>query len=109
MSAAAFQSRSCKDFFFLRSVFDADFNFQIHDIAEELAICHGAADTLAVADAFARYAALREGTELRDRLDQYLVDCVDQKSSRKTGLLPPHSSMCVINGRAGAWRREASF
>jgi class I lanthipeptide synthase len=59
-------------------VFDADFNFHIHDISEELAICHGAAGTLAVADAFARYAALREAAELRDQLNQYLLDRVDQ-------------------------------
>jgi hypothetical protein len=59
-------------------VFDADFHFHIHDISEELAICHGAAGTLAVADAFARYAGLSEAAELRDRLDQYLVERIDQ-------------------------------
>jgi hypothetical protein len=59
-------------------VFDADFSFHIHDTSEELAICHGAAGTLSVADAFARYAALREAAELRDYLDAYLLDRVDQ-------------------------------
>jgi hypothetical protein len=59
-------------------VFDTDFCFPIDDINEELAICHGVAGTLAVADAFARHAALREAAELRDQLDQYLLDRVDQ-------------------------------
>jgi hypothetical protein len=59
-------------------VFNADYNFHIYDISEELAICHGAAGTLAVADAFARYAALREAAELRDELNQFLLDRLGQ-------------------------------
>ncbi len=51
-------------------VFDTDFSFPIDDIAEELAVCHGVAGTLAVADAFARYASLQEAALLRDELEQ---------------------------------------
>jgi hypothetical protein len=55
-------------------VFDADFHFPIYDVAEEIGMCHGAAGTLAVADAFARHAGLSEAAELRDELDRYLLD-----------------------------------
>jgi lantibiotic biosynthesis protein len=91
-------------------VFDADFHFHIYDIAEELAICHGAAGTLAVADAFARHAALREAAELRDELDQYLLERVDQIAdiartdmtllSGAGGIV---SAMLSVRGGARSW------
>lgn len=59
-------------------VFDVDYHIDNHDIGEALAVCHGAAGTLAVADAFARHASLSEAASLRDDLDQYLLDRVDQ-------------------------------
>jgi len=58
-------------------VFDAAYHFDRDAISEELGICHGAAGTLAVADAFARHASLREAASLRDYLDRYLLDRVD--------------------------------
>lgn len=76
-------------------VFDADCHFHIHDISEELAICHGAAGTLAVADAFVRYAALREAAELRDELDQYLLDRADQIADIA------RTDMTVLGGSGG--------
>jgi hypothetical protein len=76
-------------------VFNIDFSFPIHDIAEELAICHGVAGTLAVADAFARYAGLREAANLRGRLDQYLVDRVDQIADIAS------TDMTILNGASG--------
>lgn len=91
-------------------VFEPDFSFHIYDIAEELAICHGVAGTLAVADAFARYAALREAAELRNQLDQYLLDRVDQIAdiartdmtvlSGAGGIL---SVMLTVRGGARSW------
>lgn len=91
-------------------VFDADFNFHIHDITEELAICHGAAGTLAVADAFARYAALREAAELRDELDQYLLARVDQIAdiaktdmTMLSGAAGIVSVMLSVHGGARSW------
>lgn len=45
---------------------------------EHLAVCHGAAGTLAVADAFARHAGLPEAAALRDRLDRYVTDRLAQ-------------------------------
>jgi hypothetical protein len=59
-------------------VFDEDFSFPIYHASEAIAICHGAAGTLAVADAFARHASLREAAELREHLDQYLLDRIDE-------------------------------
>jgi lantibiotic biosynthesis protein len=91
-------------------VFNADCHFHIYDIAEELAICHGAAGTLAVADAFARYAALREAAELRDELYQYLLDHVDRIAdiaktdmtilSGAGGIV---SAMLSVHGGARSW------
>jgi hypothetical protein len=76
-------------------VFDADYNFHIRDVTEELAICHGAAGTLAVADAFARHAALREAAELRDDLEQYLLDRADQIADLA------RTDMTVLSGAGG--------
>jgi lantibiotic biosynthesis protein len=59
-------------------VFDAEYHLDKHDIVEELGICHGAAGTLAVADAFARHCGLDAAASLRDYLDVYLLDRVIQ-------------------------------
>jgi hypothetical protein len=58
-------------------VFDDDRFLARPDMWEALSICHGAAGTLAVADAFARHADLGEAASLRDYLDQYLMDRID--------------------------------
>ena len=76
-------------------VFDADFSFPIDDSSEELAICHGVAGTLAVADAFARYAALHEAALLRDELESHLLDRVDQIADIA------RSDMTMLSGAAG--------
>lgn len=76
-------------------VYDPDFSFYIYDVSEELAICHGAAGTLAVADVFARHAALSEAAELRDEIDQYLLDRVD----RISGIA--ETDMSILNGVGG--------
>ena len=76
-------------------VFDPDHNYHIHDITEELAICHGAAGTLAVADAFVRHAALREAAELCHELDSYLLDRVDQIADIA------RTDMTVLSGAGG--------
>jgi hypothetical protein len=59
-------------------VFDVDFHYHMYDASEELAICHGAAGTLAVADAFARHAGMSDAAALRDDLARYLLERVDQ-------------------------------
>lgn len=76
-------------------VFDADFHFPISDESERLAICHGAAGTLAVADAFVRHAAVNEAAPLRDALADYLLDHGDQI----TGL--GRTDMTMLNGAGG--------
>jgi hypothetical protein len=91
-------------------VFDHDFHFPIHDVSEKLAICHGAAGTLAVADAFARHAALPEAAKLRERLEQYLLDRIDQIADiAKTdmtilgGAGGIVSVMLTVHGGARSW------
>src|SRR6266851_2003808 len=46
-----------------------------------LAVCHGAAGVLAIADAFARHAGLSEAAALGDRLEGYLLDHSDEMAS----------------------------
>jgi lantibiotic biosynthesis protein len=91
-------------------VFHADFHYHIYDVSEELAICHGAAGTLAVADAFARHAALREAKELRDELDDHLLNRLGQIAdigrtdmtmlSGASGIL---SVMLSVHGGTRSW------
>jgi hypothetical protein len=45
---------------------------------ETLAICHGAAGTLAIADAFARHAGMPEAARLADSLEAYLLARLDE-------------------------------
>jgi hypothetical protein len=45
---------------------------------DALAFCHGAAGTLAIADAFARSAKLTEAASLADRLEAYLLARLDE-------------------------------
>lgn len=60
-----------------------------------LALCHGAAGTLAVADAFARHAGLGEAGALRDHLARYLADRAD----RVAGLAG--RDLTLLNGAGG--------
>jgi lantibiotic biosynthesis protein len=76
-------------------VFDADYHLDKHDISEELGICHGAAGTLAVADAFALHAGLADAASLRDELDQYLLDRVDQITDIA------NTDMTILSGAGG--------
>ena len=59
-------------------VFDAERFISRPSIAESLSICHGAAGTLAVADAFACHANLDKAGLLRDYLERYLLDRQDE-------------------------------
>jgi len=59
------------------AVFDDERFVARPDVGEALSICHGAAGTLAVADAFARHADLGDAASLRDHLDGYLMDRID--------------------------------
>jgi hypothetical protein len=59
-------------------VFDPDFSFWIYKVSEEIAVCHGAAGNIAVADAFARHAVLPEAAALRDELEVYLWERVEE-------------------------------
>ncbi|HWK28577.1 MAG TPA: lanthionine synthetase LanC family protein [Solirubrobacter sp.] len=76
-------------------VYDPDFSFPIHDASEELAVCHGMAGTLAVADAFARHAALPEAQALRAELAAALLD----RAGRVADIA--RTDMSVLNGAGG--------
>ncbi|WP_345027551.1 lanthionine synthetase LanC family protein [Cellulomonas oligotrophica] len=58
-------------------VFDPDLHLEAHGSAEGLAVCHGAAGTLAVADAFARHADLDAAAVLRASLLAHLARHAD--------------------------------
>jgi lantibiotic biosynthesis protein len=76
-------------------VFDADYHLDKHDVREELAICHGAAGTLAVADAFARHAGLSDAAALRDHLGLYLLDRAGEIADVAQG------DVTMLNGAGG--------
>jgi hypothetical protein len=59
-------------------VFDEDKHIDKGGPAEALSICHGAAGTLAVADAFARHARLEEASRLAQYLEGYLAARADE-------------------------------
>lgn len=64
-------------------------------LGEALGICHGAAGTLAVADAFARHAGLREAEDLRQYLTEYLLIRIQEV--RELGL----TDMTMLTGAGG--------
>jgi len=75
--------------------FDAYYHVNKDDVSEDLAICHGAAGILAVADAFARHAGLSDAASFRDDLDLYLLDRVDQIADIA------RTDMTMLNGAGG--------
>jgi len=64
-------------------------------VGEALGICHGASGTLAVADAFARHAELREAEDLRRYLVEYLMNRIQEV--RALGL----TDMTMLTGAGG--------
>jgi hypothetical protein len=59
------------------TVFDERFYVDDGPVDSALGICHGVAGTIAIADAFTRHAGLHEAAILRDRLEDYLLDRLD--------------------------------
>jgi hypothetical protein len=76
-------------------VFDEERFIARPDVGETLSICHGAAGTLAVADAFAHHTHLREAASLRNRLDNYLMNRVDEVAKLA------RADMTMLNGAGG--------
>lgn len=62
----------------LCAVWDDAFYIDRGELTDALAVCHGVAGTLAVADAFARHAGVAEAASLRDHLTGYLLDRLEQ-------------------------------
>ncbi|MGW1348720.1 lanthionine synthetase LanC family protein [Streptomyces sp. sk2.1] len=83
-------------FTILAERYDEDFHLYGDPLTDQLALCHGAAGVLAVADAFHRHARLPAAAVLRDRLAGHLGRRLP------TALAPgaPHTSL--LNGTAGA-------
>jgi hypothetical protein len=71
-------------------VFDEGRHLDPEPVDATLGVCHGAAGTLAIADAFARHAALPSAAVLRERLGGYLLDRltdVDELAVRDLSML----------------------
>jgi hypothetical protein len=64
-------------------------------LRDSLAFCHGAAGTMAVADAFARHAGLAPATVLRDRIEGVLLTRLEEIP------LLGEQSMLLLNGATG--------
>ncbi|WP_189052780.1 lanthionine synthetase LanC family protein [Longimycelium tulufanense] len=75
--------------------YDESFHLFGDTASDRLAICHGAAGVLAVADAFARWADLTEAAQLRDRLREHLEQHLDEV----VALAP--TNMRLLDGAAG--------
>lgn len=75
-----------------------DDEFYIDDgpkISDILGVCHGAAGTLAIADAFTRHAGLDEAVRLRDHLERYVLDRFDEVRQLA------EQDMSLLNGASG--------
>ena len=89
------------------------YDFETYVYGEEtdqLGICHGAAGTLLIADAFANNANLAEAAELRDRVIVFLVSKIDQivalnerDSSLLTGAPGMLAALLTATGGARTW------
>lgn len=75
--------------------YDEDFHLYGPTAADRLAVCHGAAGVLAVADAFATHAGLPEAAALRQRLADHLCRRGDEVSDLA------RTDMSLLNGAAG--------
>ncbi len=65
----------------MRSFCEAfDENFYVDDdsASDALGFCHGVAGMLAIADTFGLYAGLEKALHLRDYLEAYLLDRIDE-------------------------------
>ncbi len=70
--------------------FDERFHLPGRDVADQLALCHGAAGVLAVADALRRHAGLAAAGEVRERAASHLLaraDEVEALTARNLALL----------------------
>ncbi|SHG43845.1 lanthionine synthetase LanC family protein [Streptoalloteichus hindustanus] len=75
--------------------FDEDFHLVGEAAADRLAVCHGAAGVLAIADAFAHWTGMPDAVALRDRLRSHLLLHLDEVA----GLAM--SDMSLLGGAAG--------
>lgn len=77
------------------AVFDESRFLDPGPIDSTLGFCHGAAGTLAIADAFARHAHLQEAAQLAERLDGYLASRMDDVRSLAG------EDMSILSGACG--------
>jgi hypothetical protein len=98
------------------AAWDDDFYLDDDSLSATLAICHGAAGTLAVADAFAVHAGLAEAAALRDHLDRYLHERLDQVAKLATDDLSVLTGaggilavLLTVRGGGRAWLRQIAL
>ncbi|MDH3598752.1 MAG: hypothetical protein OEU26_03820 [Candidatus Tectomicrobia bacterium] len=77
------------------TAFDETFYIDKGPVSDALGVCHGAAGMLAIADAFALHPGLTEAASLRDRLEGYLLDRIDEIQWLA------HRDMTLITGASG--------
>jgi lantibiotic biosynthesis protein len=78
------------------SAFDESFYIDPDPIHDALPICHGAAGTLAIADAFLLHAGLLEASTVCNRLEAYLLAHIDDIRSLA------QKNMTLLTGASGA-------
>lgn len=95
------------------AVFDEAVYIDSGALDDALAVCHGAAGTLIIADAFARYANLHEADALAQRLEDFLLERMSDiallAKQNMTLLSGASGILCVLLARAGSsrdWLRQ---
>ncbi len=93
-----------------RAAWDDEFYLYGEDVDDRVGICHGAAGTLAVADAFARHDGAAVAADLRDRLYRLLVARLDlvrrlgeERMSLLTGASGVAAVLLTVDGGTRAW------
>jgi len=81
------------------AAWEDEFYLYGEDLDDWVGVCHGAAGTLAVADAFARHAGLGAATDLRERLRRLLgerLDLVRRLGKERMSLLTGASGVLAV-------------
>lgn len=76
--------------------YDEEFHLYGEPLTDRLALCHGAAGVLAVADAFQRWAGLPAAAALATRLTEHLT------TRLPTALAPGRPATALLDGAPGA-------
>jgi hypothetical protein len=110
LDSAALRSFATDAMTSLCAAWDDDFYLYGEDVDDRVGICHGAAGTLAVADAFARHTGLAAAERLSARLSALLLERLDlvrqlgkESMSLLTGASGVTAVMLTVEGGTRAW------